>query len=158
MEIVKKADIKVTFFAVGQSLVDATGNFTPVYREAIQRGHQASPPALGNIRGRFETDDAKIALHSMTHPKLEALSVAEIDGEFSQSINTAQNQLGVTTKYFRAPFGTDGALTRQRLEAAVGGGSKVINWVSARQGRLRDSSIVVCWRCDSVGQMWRANG
>lgn len=68
-------------------------------------------------------------MHSMTHPKLESLSVAQINSEYTQSIAALKNKLGVTTKYFRAPYGTDGALTRQRLEAAVGGGSKVINWV-----------------------------
>jgi peptidoglycan/xylan/chitin deacetylase (PgdA/CDA1 family) len=66
----------------------------------------------------------------MTHPKLESLSVAEIDSEFQQSIAAVKTRLGVSTKYFRAPYGTDGALTRQRFDAAVGGGSKVINWVS----------------------------
>ncbi|KAF8253661.1 glycoside hydrolase/deacetylase [Wilcoxina mikolae CBS 423.85] len=111
MKILEDEGVKVTFFTVGNSLVDQAGNFTEVYREAIKRGHQ-------------------VALHSMTHPKLESLSVAQIDAEFSQSLAVAKQKLGnaVTTKYFRAPYGTDGALTRQRLEAAVGGGSRVINW------------------------------
>lgn len=112
MEIIKKAGIKVTFFTVGESLYDEEGNFTAIYREAIARGHQ-------------------VALHSMTHPKLESESAARIEKEFTDSLAAAKAKLGngVTTKYFRAPYGTDGALTRQKLESAVGGGSKVINWV-----------------------------
>ena len=109
MQIIKDADIKVTFFAVGSGLLDTTGNFSNVYREAIANGHQ-------------------VALHSQTHPKIEGLpTIAEIDSQFTQNIAAAKSQLGVTTKYFRAPYGTDGALTRQRLDVAVGGNSKVIN-------------------------------
>lgn len=112
MEIIRKQKIKVTFFTVGNSLYDPEGNFTAVYKEAIARGHQ-------------------VALHSMTHPKLESLPAAQIEQEFARSLAAVKEKLGegVTTKYFRAPYGTDGALTRQKLESAVGGGSKVINWV-----------------------------
>lgn len=112
MKIIADAGIKVTFFTVGSALYDSSGNFTAVYKEALARGHQ-------------------VALHSMTHPKIEGLaSVALIDAEFQQSIAALKDKLGVTTKYFRAPYGTDGALTRQRFEAAVvGGGSRIINWV-----------------------------
>ncbi|CCX15042.1 hypothetical protein FPQ18DRAFT_14495 [Pyronema domesticum] len=112
MQIIKDAGIKVTFFTVGSALTDPEGNFTAIYKEALDRGHQ-------------------VALHSMTHPKLEGLIPAsKIDQEFQQSLSTVQQKLGsrVSTKYFRAPYGTDGALTRQKLETAVGGGSRVINW------------------------------
>ena len=118
MQIIKDANIKVTFFAVGSALLDTSGNFTNIYKEAIANGHQ-------------------VALHSQTHPKIEGLStIAQIDSQFTQNIATAKSKLGVTTKYFRAPYGTDGALTRQRLELAVGGNSKVINCKYRLNGAL----------------------
>ncbi|KAI5801277.1 hypothetical protein EDC01DRAFT_687823 [Geopyxis carbonaria] len=109
MQIIKDAGIKVTFFTTGNALLDTEGNFTAIYKEMMALGHQ-------------------VALHSMSHPKLESLSAAAITKEFTDDIAATKSKLGLTTKYFRAPYGTDGALTRQRLEAAVGGGSKTINW------------------------------
>lgn len=40
MDIIKNSGIKVTFFTVGSALLDPQGNFTPIYQEAIKRGHQ----------------------------------------------------------------------------------------------------------------------
>lgn len=50
MKILDKEDVRVTFFVVGAGLRDPETNFTQVYREMLQKGHQ-------------------IALHSNTHPK-----------------------------------------------------------------------------------------
>ncbi|RPA90453.1 glycoside hydrolase/deacetylase [Choiromyces venosus 120613-1] len=109
MSIIDQEQIKVTFFVVGQALDDPTQNFTAVYRDAIQKGHQ-------------------VALHSYTHPKIESLlDINAINSEFQLSRESTLRNLGVDSKYFRAPYGTDGALTRQRLEANVPG-AKVINW------------------------------
>lgn len=108
MEIIKKENIKVTFFTTGSALLDTSANFTNVYKEMLSLGHQ-------------------VALHSHTHPKLENLSATQISNELSQNIAAMSSKLGISSKYFRAPYGTDGALTRERVEAAVGGGSHVIN-------------------------------
>ncbi|KAG0124767.1 hypothetical protein HOY82DRAFT_510203 [Tuber indicum] len=109
MDIIEQENIKVTFFTVGQALDDSSQNFKQVYQDAIKKGHQ-------------------VALHSYTHPKIEGLQdLSAIDNEFRLSRESTLRNLGVDSKYFRAPYGTDGALTRQRLEANVPG-AKVINW------------------------------
>lgn len=50
MRILDRENVPVTFFVVGAGLKDPETNFTQVYREMLERGHQ-------------------IALHSNTHPK-----------------------------------------------------------------------------------------
>lgn len=109
MAIVKEAGIKVTFFTVGAPLLDASTNLTNVYAEMLSQGHQ-------------------IALHSFTHPKMEALPTsADIDWELQNDIAAVRDQLHTSSIYFRPPFGTEGARLRQRLQANIPG-SKVINW------------------------------
>lgn len=49
MDILEDEGVLVTFFAVGNGLVDPTADFTGVYREMLNRGHQ-------------------VALHSYSHP------------------------------------------------------------------------------------------
>lgn len=44
MEIIKKANIKVTFFTTGSALLDPAANFTNIYKEALARGHQVLLP------------------------------------------------------------------------------------------------------------------
>lgn len=50
MQILAEEDIKVTFFTVGNGLIDPTANFTAMYHEMLWRGHQ-------------------VALHTYSHPK-----------------------------------------------------------------------------------------
>ncbi|KAL9036502.1 MAG: hypothetical protein Q9180_004265 [Flavoplaca navasiana] len=70
----------------------------------------------------------QMAYHSFTHPPMEGLpDKAAIDSELTQAIDAVQKTLNVRSKYFRPPFGTEGARIRQRL-AAVIPGSKFINW------------------------------
>lgn len=109
MDIVDSEGIKVTFFVVGNSLDNPSLPFKQLYLDALKNGHQ-------------------VGFHSYTHPKLEGLnSVSAIDDEFVRSHDAVMRNLGVDSRYFRAPYGTDGALTRQRLEATVPG-TKIINW------------------------------
>ncbi|KAL8993207.1 MAG: hypothetical protein Q9169_006519 [Polycauliona sp. 2 TL-2023] len=138
LQAVNAANIKVTFFTVGAPLLDAGNNLSNVYNEMIGRGHQ-------------------MAYHSFTHPPMEGLpDKAAIDSELTQAIDAVQQTLNVKStfppplsspipppslpstpiplthsnspgKYFRPPFGTEGARIRQRL-AAVIPDSKFINW------------------------------
>jgi peptidoglycan/xylan/chitin deacetylase (PgdA/CDA1 family) len=109
LKIIKEEGISVTFFTVGAALLDPSTNFSNVYAEVLSRGHQ-------------------VALHSFTHPKMESLpSTAEIDWEITKDVDAVRQTLGITSKYFRPPFGTEGARLRQRLQANIPG-SKVINW------------------------------
>ncbi|KAM7214305.1 hypothetical protein V8F06_010290 [Rhypophila decipiens] len=102
MEMVKQAGIPVTFFTVGLPLLDASNNLSKVYKEMAIRGHQ-------------------IALHSYTHPKMEGLpDTAAIDWEYNNDIGAVKQVFGgMTSNYFRPPFGTEGARMRQQLAVAL---------------------------------------
>lgn len=106
---ISAANIKVTFFTVGAALLDATTNLTAVYKGMLAAGHQ-------------------VAYHSYTHPPMEGLpTLAAIDWELNNDIAAVSKTLGITSTYFRPPFGTEGARIRQRLAATIPG-SKFIAW------------------------------
>ncbi|KAI0999586.1 hypothetical protein K3495_g8611 [Podosphaera aphanis] len=106
---IAQAGIKVTFFTVGAALLDPSTNLTGVYKGMLNAGHQ-------------------VAYHSFTHPPMEGLpSLAAIDWELNNDIEAVQKTLGITSKYFRPPFGTEGARVRQRLESLIPG-SKFVMW------------------------------
>ncbi|BFZ59002.1 hypothetical protein YB2330_000001 [Saitoella coloradoensis] len=97
VDVVREAGIKVTFFTVGLPLDDASTNLTNVYKMMEAEGHQ-------------------IALHSYTHPRMEALSDEGIEWELSNDIASVSRNLNLkTSQYFRPPFGTVGAKLRQHL-------------------------------------------
>lgn len=109
IKTLKAANILATFFTVGAPLLDASTNLTNVYKEMLSLGHQ-------------------VAYHSYTHPPMEGLqSLAAIDWELDQDIAAVQKTLGITSKYFRPPFGTEGARVRQRLAARIPG-AKFVAW------------------------------
>ncbi|KAK3391115.1 glycoside hydrolase/deacetylase [Podospora didyma] len=101
MDMVKAANIPVTFFTVGLPLLDKTTGLGDIYKDMAARGHQ-------------------IALHSYTHPKMEGLpDEASIDWEINNDIGAVKQVFGSSghSNYFRPPFGTEGARMRQRLAA-----------------------------------------
>ncbi|KAL2022596.1 hypothetical protein VTK56DRAFT_4940 [Thermocarpiscus australiensis] len=105
MDIIKQADIPVTFFTVGLPLLDAANGLADAYKDMAARGHQ-------------------IALHSYTHPKMEGLpDTASIDREYTNDIGAVRQVFGgggtAHSNYFRPPFGTEGARMRQRLAATL---------------------------------------
>lgn len=53
--------------------------------------------------------------------------LADVDWELVQDISAVQTTLNLTSKYFRPPFGNEGARLRQRLAKQIPG-AKVINW------------------------------
>lgn len=111
LKIIREESIKVTFFTVGAPLLDASTNLTNVYREMRAAGHQ-------------------LAMHSFTHPKMEGLpDYASIDWEYNEDVKAMKSQFdGLTTPYFRPPFGTEGARMRSRLVNAVGDKATITNW------------------------------
>ncbi|OJJ34106.1 hypothetical protein ASPWEDRAFT_69841 [Aspergillus wentii DTO 134E9] len=109
MKILEEEGILVTFFVVGAGLRNEETNFTRVYREMLKRGHQ-------------------IALHSTTHQKMEGLqTVDEMDEEIAQNVQVFKTFLETESRYFRPPFGTIGARSRQRL-AALLPDPYIVNW------------------------------
>jgi peptidoglycan/xylan/chitin deacetylase (PgdA/CDA1 family) len=111
LKIIREENVKVTFFTVGAPLLDASTNLTNVYKEMQAAGHQ-------------------LAMHSFTHPKMEGLpDYAAIDWEYNEDIKAMKSQFnGLTTPYFRPPFGTEGARMRSRLAKAVGSQATIVNW------------------------------
>lgn len=111
LKIIREENIKVTFFTVGAPLLDQSTNLTNVYKEMMAAGHQ-------------------LALHSFTHPKMESLpEYADIDWEYNEDIKAMKSQFnGLTTPYFRPPFGNEGARMRSRLANAVGDNAHIVNW------------------------------
>lgn len=112
MDILKSADIPVTFFTVGLPLLDKTNGLAEFYKDMAARGHQ-------------------IALHSYTHPKLEGLpDNAAIDWEITNDVGAVKQTFpGLTSKYFRPPFGTEGARMRQRIVANLNDpDSYIVGW------------------------------
>jgi peptidoglycan/xylan/chitin deacetylase (PgdA/CDA1 family) len=106
---VAAAGIHVTFFTVGAALLDQSTNLTNVYKGMLAAGHQ-------------------VAYHSYTHPPMEGLpTLAAIDWELNNDIQAVSQTLGITSKYFRPPFGTEGSRIRQRLAATIPG-SKFVEW------------------------------
>ncbi|KAF3390305.1 Chitin deacetylase [Penicillium rolfsii] len=109
MRILDEEDVRVTFFAVATGLRDGSTNFTRFYSEMLKKGHQ-------------------VALHSNTHPKMEALpTLHEINDEIIQSIRTLDDQLGVRSRYFRPPYGTVGVRLRQQLAQYIND-PYIVNW------------------------------
>ncbi|USP78071.1 carbohydrate esterase family 4 protein [Curvularia clavata] len=111
LKIIREENIKVTFFTVGAPLLDASTNLTNVYKEMQAAGHQ-------------------LALHSFTHPKMEGLpDYDSIDWEYNEDVKAMKSQFnGYQTKYFRPPFGNEGARMRSRLTKAVGNDAYIVNW------------------------------
>ncbi|OTA63225.1 carbohydrate esterase family 4 protein [Hypoxylon sp. EC38] len=119
MKTIDDAGITVTFFTVGAPLRDPSTNLSAIYNEMAAKGHQ-------------------IALHSYTHPPLEGLpDEAAIDWEYTNDIEAVKETFnGLTPKYFRPPFGTEGARMRQRLAALI------------------DEPYIVQWSVDVEDWLW----
>ncbi|KAL1842131.1 hypothetical protein VTJ49DRAFT_6010 [Mycothermus thermophilus] len=113
MDIIKQADIHVTFFTVGLPLLNSDNGLAAAYLDMASRGHQ-------------------IALHSYTHPPMEGLpDTAAIDWEYTNSIGAVRQVFGAeaVSSYFRPPFGNEGARMRQRLAAVLGDPEPyIVNW------------------------------
>ncbi|KAK1594479.1 uncharacterized protein LY79DRAFT_512629 [Colletotrichum navitas] len=112
MEVIRSENIKVTFFTVGAPLRDPSTNLSNIYQDMMTQGHQ-------------------MALHSYTHPRMEGLPNNEaIAWEYTQDIDAVSDMFnGLKTKYFRPPFGNEGARMRQQLVSTTGkSDAYIVNW------------------------------
>ncbi|KAH6884881.1 polysaccharide deacetylase [Thelonectria olida] len=111
VQIIRDADIKVTFFAVGAVLENPSTGMASLYKQLKSEGHQ-------------------IALHSYTHPRMEGLpNIDSIDWEYNQDYRVMTNLFGEKSNYFRPPYGVEGARMRQRWAVASGSDKPyLINW------------------------------
>ncbi|KAK1979370.1 hypothetical protein LZ30DRAFT_597012 [Colletotrichum cereale] len=112
MEVIRSENIKVTFFTVGAPLRDPSTNLSNIYQDMMTQGHQ-------------------MALHSYTHPRMEGLPNNDaIAWEYKQDIDAVSDMFnGLKTKYFRPPFGNEGARMRQQLVSTTGNSDAyIVNW------------------------------
>ncbi|KAK2020665.1 hypothetical protein LX32DRAFT_733898 [Colletotrichum zoysiae] len=112
MEVIRSENIKVTFFTVGAPLRDPSTNLSNIYQDMMTQGHQ-------------------MALHSYTHPRMEGLPNNDaIAWEYKQDIDAVSDMFnGLKTKYFRPPFGNEGARMRQQLVSTTGSSDAyIVNW------------------------------
>lgn len=111
MDIIRSENIKVTFFTVGAPLRDSTTNLSNIYQGMMKEGHQ-------------------MAYHSYTHPRMEGLpNDRAIFWEYDEDIKAVEDMFNLRTKYFRPPFGNEGARMRQQLVQATGSqDAYIVNW------------------------------
>jgi peptidoglycan-N-acetylglucosamine deacetylase len=82
LDILKKHDIRATFFSVGSRMEKQP----EIVRRQVEEGHE-----LGN--------------HTYTHPSFHKLSNTQMKKELIQAENVIEQLTGESTKYFRPPGG-----------------------------------------------------
>lgn len=118
LDILKKRDVKVTFFLEGQHVV----TYGDVARREHSEGH-----AIGN--------------HSYTHPHLPTLSDAKIIEELLMTQDAIEKAIGVRPKIYRPPYGD----TDQRVRGLAGQEELAeILWSGSSQDwRTRDALKII---------------
>jgi len=84
LDILKKYNVKGTFFMIGEVAEDYIGIMRRVYRE----GHE-----IGN--------------HTWTHPDISEISTRQVDLELNLTERLFASELGVQPLYFRPPYSID---------------------------------------------------
>jgi peptidoglycan-N-acetylglucosamine deacetylase len=84
LDILKKYNVKGTFFMIGEVAEDYIGVMQRVYRE----GHE-----IGN--------------HTWTHPDISEISTRQVDLELNLTERLFASELGVQPLYFRPPYSID---------------------------------------------------
>lgn len=120
--LLKAADARVTFFAVGRRVAGRAD----ITRALVDAGHE-------------------IGCHSFSHPMMGTLSGTERDDEFSRSID-ALAKVGVRPAWFRPPFGDwDDDLVRRASRFGMG----TITWtVDSRDWKAGETAVSVARRAE----------
>ena len=84
LDVLKKYNVKGTFFMIGQEAEDNVGTMQRVYRE----GHE-----IGN--------------HTFTHPDISGISPKQVDLQLNLTERLFAAKLGVQPLYFRPPYSID---------------------------------------------------
>lgn len=121
LAILKKYDIKATFFVVGAN--------AKKYPELVKKIHEQ-----GHV----------VASHSMTHPKLTQLSDKKLEWEIAGPQQIVASEIGIKPRCLRYPFGMSNSKVRAAIRAqgiqpvSMGfnsfdytrpGTQKIISWV-----------------------------
>ncbi|OZM56274.1 chitooligosaccharide deacetylase [Lottiidibacillus patelloidae] len=102
LDILKKHNVKATFFSVGSRME----NSPDIVKRQVQEGHE-------------------IANHTFTHPSFHRLSTKAMKEELINAENTITKLTGKSTKYFRPP---GGFYNEKIINTANGLGFTVIMW------------------------------
>ena len=84
LDVLKKYNVKGTFFMIGEEAQDNVGTMQRVYRE----GHE-----IGN--------------HTFTHPDISEISATQVDLQLKLTERLFGSKLGVQPLYFRPPYSID---------------------------------------------------
>lgn len=84
LDVLKKFNVKGTFFMIGEVAQDNVGVMSRVYRE----GHE-----IGN--------------HTFTHPDISEISAAQVDLQLNLTESLFGSKIGVHPLYFRPPYSID---------------------------------------------------
>lgn len=114
LDILKKEDVKVTFFALGSSIQ----SHPDIVKRAAQEGHQ-------------------IASHTFNHKSLTKLSSNELDKEISDTAALIRQHTGLEAAAMRPPYGD---FNDAVLQAA---GMPVVLWtIDPMDWKFRDADII----------------
>ncbi len=102
LEILKKYDVKATFFMVGRGVKQ----FPELAKKVAEAGHQ-------------------VAGHTMNHPNLTKVSVETLHSELDDSFGLIEQASGVKSKVLRPPYG---AFNYEVFKAADSRLTAVVNW------------------------------
>ena len=109
MQIIREEKIPVTFFVQGSALVNKQDNFSAIYLAAARDGHQ-------------------IGLHSFSHPHMEAVQSDDaMNMQIQKNVEAMSQELKLASQYFRPPYGTVGARTRQSVSRFLSD-AQIIMW------------------------------
>ncbi|WP_214326976.1 polysaccharide deacetylase family protein [Nonomuraea sediminis] len=118
LDILKKRDVKATFFLEGQHVV----TYADVARREHSEGH-----AIGN--------------HSYTHPHLPTLSDAKIIEELMTTQDAIEKAIGIRPKLYRPPYGD----TDKRVLGLAGqqGLAEILWSRSSQDWKTRDATKII---------------
>lgn len=118
LDMLKKRNIKATFFVVGQCVAE----FPEILKRAAEEGHE-------------------IASHSWSHPQLTKLGEGGVTDQLQRTHDVIQQTTGTAPKLMRPPYGAFTA--NQRAWAHSKWGYKTILWdVDPLDWKVRSSSRV----------------
>lgn len=103
LDILKKEDVKATFFVIGNSLMSSR---IPRLKRAHDEGH-----TIGN--------------HTWSHPQMTHLSPEQLKKEVNATSEKIESIIGVKPKYIRPPYGDINNIVRSELAAM---GYTVVLW------------------------------
>jgi peptidoglycan/xylan/chitin deacetylase (PgdA/CDA1 family) len=106
LKILSSKQVKATFFVIGQNIDENPSFYDSMLRSQLEAGHG-------------------IGAHSYTHTSFTTLSKEQIHDEMKKTLNSIRRAIGITTRYFRYPYGDSNKYTDSIIKNL---GYKIIYW------------------------------